>query len=148
MKKFSFSLQSVLDLRSARRELAARELAEAQQQVENAEAQLEKTHQAHNNAIESYINALSSGVDVQELALHTDHIASLAQRSKQEQAHITTLEQLRDNKREAAMLAEQEAKAIAKLRECHYQRYCTEVARKEQALLDELATINYFRNLK
>jgi flagellar export protein FliJ len=146
VKRFSFSLQSVQDHRAIKREAAERELAEAAAAVSIVMAMLQEITNERDKAIEAYVALLESGnADPDEIALRASHIETLALRESRERERIRMLENARDAKRQAAIAASRDEKAISNLRERHRVRHETEVARIEQIALDEMANMAFVR---
>jgi flagellar export protein FliJ len=146
MKRFKFSLQSVHDHRTIRREAAEGEFAESAAAVSDAAAMLEQSVLDRNAAIEAYMAILEGeSVDPSEIALRAHHIALLVEREKERRARLKLLERARDAKRQAVISTTTDQKATANLRERHLARYEFAAERTEQTALDEMANMRFVR---
>lgn len=149
MKRFKFSLQTLHEMRQEEREqaeralaLATTELAQAMEAVETVIREIDKT-------IRDYAGKVSSGnVSPYEGETYSRYIASLDKKLEVARARQAEAAQLREHKIQELIKATTAAEATTRLREQHYQRYVAEVAREEQNLIDELATIASSRRLK
>ena len=142
MKKFRFSLQTVHDLREARRDEAERTLAAAARAVNEAAEQLEETDLVHERATDSFASRLQSGeIDPFEAMLSVNYLAALTRRKVETRARLRELEQARERQREMTIEAARSAETTARLRQRQNERHQLEVARTEQQLLDEMATL-------
>ena len=149
MKRFSFSLQSVADHRTVKREAAERELVAAASALSLAHAALERAIEARNTALDSYTAFLESGkIDPEELSMHINHIALLVERENESQARVNLLEREKENRRQGVIAASRDEKAISKLRDRHRDRHNSRAARIEQIALDEMATLSFVRRSK
>ena len=142
MKKFRFSLQTVHDLRAKARDAAEQELAHAFSHVRDARFELEATIQLREQVTDDYAAALhADSLDPQDAALRNDFLRSLIERETEHRAHIAQLEEVVAAKREHLARLAREAQVTARLREQHLSRHCSEVARHEQNMIDEAATL-------
>lgn len=149
MKRFRFSLQSVEDVRVARRDEAERELARIEGEIHNALAMLDKAIEKRVDATKDYIELLTRGTnDPQIVNLKINYIQSLALREKFERERITELQRYQENKRTNVIELSREAEILSKLHEKHRANHEKENARVEQQMLDELAVLAYSNRRK
>ena len=142
MKKFRFSLQTVHDLREARRTEAERALAATARAVHEVAEQLEETKLVQERATDAFASRLQSGeIDPFEATLSVNYLAALTQRKLETHARLRELEQARERQRETTIEAARSAETTARLRLRQSERHQLEVARTEQQLLDEMATL-------
>ena len=142
MKKFRFSLQTVHDLRAKARDAAEQDLAHAFAAVRDARFDLEAAVSLREQVTDDYTAALrANSLDAQDAALRNDFLRSLIDREAEHHAHIAKLEETVVAKREHLARLAREAQVTARLREQHLSRHCFEVARHEQNMLDEAATL-------
>lgn len=148
MKKFRFTLQTVHDLRAARRDEAERALATASRVVAEAEEQLAETSSAHARAMEDFAAKLQAGeIDPLDAELSVDYLASLVERKLEAHARLKELEEKREQQREETVEAARSAETTARLRERQHERHQLQMARAEQQILDEMATLTQARLL-
>lgn len=149
MKRFRFSLQSVEDVRNARRDAAERDLVRIESEINMARSILDQAIEKRVNAIKDYIELLTRGVnDTQEVNLKVNYIQSLALREKFERERIVELQNNRDNKRNNVIELSRQAEILGNLHEKHRLNHEKEAARVEQQMLDELAVMAYSNRRK
>jgi flagellar export protein FliJ len=142
MKKFRFTLQTVHDLREARRDEAERALFRAASAARAASEQLEETKQTHLRATETYAAKLQEGeIDPFDALLSINYLASLNRRERETHAQLEELEKAREAQRALTAAAAREAEATSRLRQRQRERHHLELARYEQEMLDEMATL-------
>jgi len=146
MKRFKFSLQSVHDLRESRREVAERELADANGELYRAKAQLEEVVRSRQKALERYLLIYQSReIEVSMITAHTDFIGSLFRREREARAHILEVEAKIEQKRRVVTEALRDTETTAKLRDRQRQQHELEINRNEQTTLDEIAVMSVAR---
>ena len=142
MKKFSFRLQPVHDLREAKREQAERTLAASSASVRAAADRVEELRREHERSADAAADALGASViDARQVELALDYLSALGRRGREASARLKELEAERERVRRAAAEAAREAETTARLRERAHARHEQMVAHAEQALLDEMAAL-------
>ena len=142
MKKFHFSLQTVHNLREAKREDAERGLVKAATAAQDAAAHLEGVKYIHTSATQAFaVRLRETEIDPQEAALSVAYLAMLVGRRREAHAKLKELEAKHESQRELTVNAARDAKATARLRERQHERHTQQVARSEQEMLDEMATL-------
>jgi flagellar protein FliJ len=147
MKKFKFTLEKVLIQRNIIKDTAERSFAEAQQLL-NAE----------NEALNALSEAREQSVTQRRTLIDTtqDWMTSVDQinqfitgqdlRIKKQHLRIKDVENLVESRREILRQAVSEVKIIERLEEKQKKDYLAEVAKADQAELDELAVLRFSRN--
>lgn len=149
MKRFKFSLQTLHDLREQEREEAERALAQANTELANAEAKIEQLRSTINQAVASYsANLQSQSLNPHEAQMHNEYLIALDGQMTAARAHHAECERIRESKLQELVKASAAAEATTKLRDQYYARYVAELAREEQNLMDELATIATVRRMR
>lgn len=149
MKRFKFSLQTLHEMRQEEREQAERALALATADLAKEMEAIELVVREIDKTIRDYAGKVSSGtVSAYEAETYSRYIASLDRKLESARARQAEAAQFRELKIQELIKATTAAEATTKLREQHYQRYVAEVAKEEQDLIDELATISTSRRLK
>lgn len=150
MKKFKFNLQTVHNVRELKSERENLTLSELQSEVERAESRIAHIESMRAEAVERYIQRLSSGnhLNPREMELSSNHFASLnsLQNEAQKVADEKRLACLRQL--EAVKAARVEVKVTDKLRDDQLRRHQQESDSLEQKGIDELVTANFTRNLQ
>jgi flagellar export protein FliJ len=149
MKKFKFSLQSVHELREAKREQEQIKLGELQNQLADARKRLDETQQMRRRANENYAAHITGGnrIDAFELELTVKYLKALENYERQLVADMEKLKWRCRQQSETVTFAAREVEATSKLRERQMTRHKLETNRAEQTTLDELAAITFARRL-
>jgi flagellar export protein FliJ len=149
MKRFHFPLQAVHNLRELRLEQAENVLAQAVIKVVEAQNRLEEIVVLRQRAIDEYTSKISTGIlNTYEISMNLEYLDVLAQREAEARSNLVKLEKECEVQRKNVAEAARKAEATAKLREKHQSRYQAEVARAEQDMIDEMATISSSRKLR
>lgn len=147
MKKFKFTLEKVLVQRNIIKDTAERSFAEAQQLL-NAE----------NDALNALTEAREQSVTQRRTLIDTtqDWMTAVDQinqfingqdlRIKKQHLRIKDAENLVESRREILRQAVSEVKIIERLEEKQKKAYLAEVAKADQAELDELTVLRFSRN--
>ncbi|MBY0452899.1 MAG: flagellar export protein FliJ [Bdellovibrionaceae bacterium] len=147
MKKFKFTLEKVLVQRNIIKDTAERSFAEAQQLL-NAE----------NDALNALTEAREQSVTKRRILIDTtqDWMTAVDQinqfingqdlRIKKQHLRIKDAENLVESRREILRQAVSEVKIIERLEEKQKKAYLAEVAKADQAELDELTVLRFSRN--
>ncbi|MGH9942500.1 MAG: flagellar export protein FliJ [Pyrinomonadaceae bacterium] len=144
--KFRFTLQSVHDLRETRREEAERELARAYARLTDAHARLDgviETRLAYERDCASLMQ--NAPLDPADLAARSDYLSSLLNSERAARGRIAELEGERDRLRQHLVEATRNCEVTSTLRERQRSRFEFEASRREQLMLDELATLGAAR---
>ena len=148
MKKFKFKLESVHNVRELNEEKEKTEFARLLREVAAAEQRLEQLNAQRVEAMNRYLEDLGSGTAINpvELDLYSKHFASL------ERLRIETEKELEEKRSacnaQAVQLSEaaRDVKVTGKLREKEKALFDQELAKHEQAALDEITNAKYARN--
>lgn len=147
--KFKFPLESVVKHRKIKEDLAQKDFMEAQAQLNQELAQLEKMrqdmHEAHLRAA-----ALEKLGGAQGPALGQIHEFKKGQvlRIERQKVRVQEVEKWVEDKREILRQAALEYKIIDKLKEKKFEEYKHERAIKEQQEADEQSVLRFGRNLE
>lgn len=145
MKSFRFKLQTALDYKITLEEKKKMELAMQQQEVHQAENDLQEVLRAMVMAEQDARKHETGYFDVERRQLFFRFWEFLEQRQHQAERRLKLeLEQLEDI-RKALLSLMQERKVLENLREKHLLQYKQELERAEQKILDEIALNSYIR---
>ncbi|NLG79667.1 MAG: flagellar export protein FliJ [Firmicutes bacterium] len=145
MRRFRFRLQKLLEVRRLKEDALRQELARAQEALQREKAVLERLGAAHGATLEELRASVGGTLDVQWIAAYHRYLGFLAHRIEEQRAVVDRAAREEAAKREALIAARRARKVVEKLKERAYARYCEEVAREEQAFLDEVGTTRYVR---
>ncbi|BCR06634.1 hypothetical protein DESUT3_37030 [Desulfuromonas versatilis] len=140
-----FKLQSVLDYRSLREDLARQQLAAAQQREADLLTRLVREQEALEHLQADFDTRQRQGMAPHEFALHSDHISH---KVKVVAAALEEWEAAGEEvaeRRRALGEASQEKKLLEKVKERQLSEFEAEQRRREMAFLDEIAVQHYKR---
>ena len=136
MKKFSFSLQKILDLRNFELDQAQMELGKVNAQIANVNNQL-KTIAAKK------VNATKEADSLNDFSLHVqtqDYFIYLDQKKEALLAELVQLEMIAEQKREVVREAMKKVKVLEKLKEKKYEAWKNEYQHQEELAVDDVVT--------
>lgn len=148
MKKFHFSLDSVLEHRAREAEQAQQELFKSLCIVDLLKAEEVELREEEKKLILELEQMRKGKMSVEHysgsLLFHSQLLQSIS--FKQDEILKATFEA--NQKRELLKLKNQEKKVLEKLKEKRYKEWQKESAREESKQLDEIATIRYERGIE
>jgi flagellar FliJ protein len=140
MKKFTFRLQRVIEVRHTREKECQRRLADSMQALRKCEEQLEKEKRETRESREGLRKALKKPVSVAQL-MALDGWYRWKNRQVQERSALTDEQRgIVDQKRQELIEAAKDKKILERLKEKRYEEYRVNSLREEQAVLDDLGT--------
>jgi flagellar protein FliJ len=138
MARFVFRLESVLRQRKEIERQAQRQLAGVMAQMQELQHQLKGINDNVNDATADLrTNHLLGPIDLNYLAAHRRFIAATQRGALQLMQRMALMQRQIDEARGLLIAAAQRRKAVEKLRERQFDRWREDMARKENADLDE-----------
>ena len=140
MKKFSFSLQNVLDYKNQYLDETKNEYASAAADVnkqQEAVMELENMYAATNN---EYNEKKSEGIGISDMLRYDTYLQRLEAEIKREMKVLRELEEILEEKFNAMVKAKQEVASLDKLREKRYSAYAYRVQKQEELLIEEFVS--------
>lgn len=146
MKKFKFSLDKVLKQREITADLAKRSFGEAQAELNKEIEKLNELIAVKNRSLEERSKAVESTTDWANSVEQINQFLVLQDLriTKQNQC-IKEAENLVESRREILRQAISEVKILERLEEKQKKAYTAEVAKAEQAEIDELTVLRFSR---
>ncbi|MDB4897673.1 MAG: hypothetical protein JWN15_3935 [Firmicutes bacterium] len=138
MKRFTFSLDKVLKLRSQETEQAKRALALALSALDQAQQRAMMAHQELADRTEEASIREQTGITAAEFGTLRSYLAFLQRAVAQAEQQVSMAEQVVGQRREALMAARQRERVLERLRERRLEQYTLEALVEEQKVLDEL----------
>ncbi|MBO8127198.1 MAG: flagellar export protein FliJ [Firmicutes bacterium] len=145
MRKFTFTLESVLQVKYRLEERVRAELADTQSRLVEAQQALRRLSQEKGRHQKEMVRIQQGALDIGSLLLAQDYLAQLNRRIQDQQEVIAQIEAELDRKREELVEAQRERKSLEILKDKQWQEYQKAVQREEQLFLDEVAAIRYGR---
>ena len=143
MKKFSYSLQKILDLRNFELDQAQMELGKVNAQIANVNNQLKAVAAQKFNATKTAdsSNDLSLHVQTQDFFIYLD------QRKDALLAELVQLEMIAEQKRDVVREAMKKVKVLEKLKEKKYEAWKNEYQHQEELAVDDVVTSQSFQKV-
>lgn len=139
MKKFSFSMQKILDLREFEQQQAEAELGKANAEVARLQRELDSI--ARKRA--ATIKAFDTGTDcIVQLGIQ-NYFFMLDQKKERFLAEIAQAQLAADEKREAVRQAMQKVKVLEKLRESKLRQWKRDCLKTEELESDDIVTFHH-----
>ena len=143
MKKFSYSLQKILDLRNFELDQAQMELGKVNAQIANVNNQLKTV------ATQKF-QATKQADSLNDFTLHVqtqDFYKDLDQRKDALLGELVQLEMVAEQKREVVREAMKKAKVLEKLKEKKYEAWKNEFQKEEELAADDVVTSQSFQKI-
>ena len=143
MKKFSYSLQKILDLRNFELDQAQMELGRVNAQIANVNNQLKSIATQKFSATKQAdtLNDFSLHVQTQDFFIYLD------QRKDALLAELVQLEMIAEQKREVVREAMKRVKILEKLKEKKYEAWKNEYQHQEELAVDDVVTSQSFQKV-
>jgi len=145
MARFEFKLEPLLRHRRRLEDQAQRELAKLLRQKMIFEQQLRSMQQTITDDKRTMAASLVGHVDVERIRNHGSHVNQVTLRARQIAARMVGLLRQIDQGRAKLIEAMKQRKAIDLLRQRQFDKWQRDLDRRENAMLDELATQAYAR---
>lgn len=142
MKKFSFSMQKILDLREFEKKQAEGELAKALSEVTKIQSELENI--AKRRVAVSKMNDASA--DFSFRAQSQSYFIMLSQKQEKYLEELAAAQFVAEQKRDAVRQAMQKVKVLEKLRDSKFREWKKELAAEEEKNTDDVVTSRFGQN--
>lgn len=137
---FTFRLDPVLEIRRRREETVQGELAQAIHAAAQQQERAVGAREAVEAAVESLRGASAQPMQLLELRAMNDEVARLRRVMEHEQEMVSRMEEIAADRRDELMQASRDREALDGLRRRAEDAWRQEQNRREQEILDELAT--------
>lgn len=146
MKKFRFRLQKVMEFKEDIEKQRMLVLGEAKKRVQIEEEKLRNLqHQDQECRNRVSEKESENQINPVEMNLYYQYLKGLEDRMELQGDLILKAEEEAEKKRQALLAVTKERKILEKLKEKRLADYTSELLKKEQFLLDDLASTNYIR---
>ena len=140
MKKFKFSLDSVLSYKQQVLESLQGEHAAILAQVREQEAVLEQAWQDYRDCDGEYRQKKEQGITITDAMVYQNGLRVLERDIQRETDRLEELRRKEEKKRQEVVDAKIDTSSIEKLREKKLEFYNKEVAKSEEVLIDEFVS--------
>ncbi len=142
MKKFTFSLQSVLRVKNIYEKQKKAELAEIQSFLNKLLAQKTGLERKLENSSLQYGAEMRQGMPVPRMAWYANFADFIQAQIKALELSIQEAEERKEAKKAELVAVVKEIRTIEKLREEQYRAYLEEVSKEEEKVLGDLISYN------
>ncbi|OVE81815.1 flagellar export protein FliJ [bacterium M21] len=143
VKKFNYSLQSVLSYRESEQEQCRQKLADAERLVRQQEDELERVR----GEIRKARHQQPIGPSAQYLILRERYLGRLRTDEKGQETRLTELQEYAETSRNELITASREVMKMEKVKDREYRHWEVESRREEQHLMDEVGTSRSTRHI-
>lgn len=143
MKKFKFSLDTVLSYKQQVLGVLQGEYAEAMAQVHAQEAVLEKLWKDYRDCNEDYRDQAMEGMPITDALMYQNALRAAEQEIQRETKRLEELQAEAERRREKMVDAKKETSSIEKLREKKLDAYHKAEAKSEEQFVEEF--VNFAR---
>jgi len=139
MKKFSFNLEKVLDVKIMEEKLLQRDLILCEEELKAAELRQSELNTEMQSEFSKKSLLVQKNTNVPDIMLIHNYIQSLEKDSETNLENISLLERKHSKIREQLINKTKEKKSLEKLKEIKLEAYKKEVKKIEQDFMDEIA---------
>lgn len=140
MKKFKFSLDTVLDYKQQVLDSLKGEHATILAQVREQENVLENVWQDYRSCNEEYRERKMSGLTIIEATFYQNGLRALEMDIQRETDRLTELQKQEEKKREEVVEAKKDTSSLEKLREKKLDQYQKAVQKNEELFIEEFVS--------
>ena len=140
MKKFRFSLETVLDYKQQVLETLQAEHGAILARVREQEKLIEELEAAYRALSHEFNRRKEEGLTVLDAVRYEQYLRSSERQIEEAYKHLRELEQQAEKKRNEVVEAKKETSSIEKLREKKLEGYNKAVQKSEEAMIDELVS--------
>jgi len=143
MPKFTYKLQSVLNLRKQVENAAKNDLAVQLKKLSNAQKQLHMVLTEQEEGFNRLSDEYKEGIQVTRLRQYNYYFNNVAERVKQQKESVKKASKDVDISREKLIKASKEKKILETLREKKYDEFLREQLKAEEKVTDEVVSYRY-----
>ena len=140
MKKFRFSLETVLDYKQQVLSALQAEHGAILAQVRDQEKLLEELEAGYRHMNHEFTRHKLSGISIVDAMKYEQYLRSMERQIQEETERLEELRAQEEAKREQVVEAKKETSAIEKLREKKLESYNKAMQKSEEAMIDELVS--------
>ena len=140
MKKFRFSLETVLDYKNQALDALRAEHASLLARVRNQEQVIEDLETEHRQADQEFTQRKLEGINVVDALSYETYLRSLEQKLQEEYRKLEKLRHMEEQKRSQVVEARKETATIEKLKEHKLEDYHKAEQKAEEVLIDEFVS--------
>lgn len=146
MKKFSFSLDSVLSYKNEVLESLKNEHGKLLKNVVDQENYIDSLNQQYNNCNQEFNEKKKNGITIVEASIYEAYFRQMENNLKKEHTKLEKFKELAEQKRKEVVEAKKDTSSIEKLKEKKIEEYNKEVQKFEEANIEEFVSISRIMN--
>ena len=140
MKKFRFSLDTVLDYKQQVLTSLQSEYGAAQLRVRQQEEVLEQTEHAHRELNEEFTRRRAEGISIKDALMLESGLRVLERDIDREAQKLLALQKQEEKKRDEVIEAKKETSSLEMLRDKKLEQYRKEEAKQDELFIEEIVT--------
>ncbi len=140
MKKFRFSLETVLDYKQQALDSLRAEHAAILARVRAQEEVIEDLEEEHRSADEDFTRRKLEGINILDAMSYEQYLRSLEQKLREEYQKLDRLQRMEDQKRSQVVEARKETATIEKLKEHKLESYRKAEQKDEEQRIEEFVS--------
>lgn len=140
MKKFSFSLQNVLDFKNQYLDSAKNEYSSAMADVTKQQEVIMRLEDMYARTNNEYNEKKSEGLGISDMLRYDSYLQRITAEIEGEIVKLHELEEILEEKFNIMVKAKQEVASLDKLREKRYDAYNYEMQKQEELLIEEFVS--------
>ncbi|MBC6678308.1 flagellar export protein FliJ [Zhenpiania hominis] len=137
MKKFSFSLNKVLDYKTQIEDSLRSEHAEAVKAVNEKEEKIQSMEDSYYRKIQELNDTKKNKCSIKELCIYEDYLSYSSQQIRREKDRLVTLQKKEQEKREEVIEAKKERRSIDLLKDKKKKEYDALAQKEEERFIEE-----------
>lgn len=141
MKKFQFSLETVLSYKKQVLDAQQAEHAMILSSVRSQEESIQKLKDSYAAYAEQYRTQCADGLGITDVLIYQAGLRARERELQQETEKLRNLRKQEEAKREEVVAAKQDASSIEKLREKQLNVYNTAAAKSEERIIEEFVSM-------
>lgn len=137
MKKFSFSLENVLNYNHQVLDNLKNEHAAILEQIDRQKKKIEEVQQQYVDCAHEMKEKACMGITIQQITTYENYLSILSYQIKKEQDVLKVIHRQEEMKRQQVIEAKRESASVEKLRENKFEIYNKELQKEEELLIEE-----------
>ena len=137
MKKFLFSLDTVLGYKEQVLDGLKAEHARILAKVRECEAAIERMEEEHHRCVLEFRECRMNGMKVSDIHTYENYLEALGVRIRKKYEELAKLKEKEEAKRNEVVEAKKETSSIDKLKEKKFKEYESEVQKEEERFIEE-----------
>ncbi|MGM0418259.1 MAG: flagellar export protein FliJ [Thermodesulfobacteriota bacterium] len=147
MKKFKFSLESVLKYKTFLEKEAKQALMSVNLDIKECEGNIEQIKFRRENIFKELEKASVKSITIENFQLYQNYIAGIEQRLEDEKKRLENLFREKDLKTKKLIKAKTEKEALEKLKSKKKEKYIEDMLYEEQKEIDEISSLKKAREI-